>query len=365
VRIEHPQALINRIQYGAAAEHPRLPNAPYRLPRRSRAAGVSAFACVRGMDRPGLDRPRARGQRHELSRRSSPHRQFRPGRGDRASDWQRAGFSGPLGGVELQRRIERAAFAPARRAPRAGRSRQRFRRSRASSTVPESSYIPGSWRRPLDEVLDAAGVPIAQRLRAALGAFARKMPGYLSDEAVLVGVESRTSAPCASSAIPDSLEALGLHGLYPSGEGAATPAASSARRSMACASPKPWRARSADAAHATASSGASQHDLVISAVRAKAHWRTPVTGAVADVDERATETRQARDHRLLQPHHQAPRPESDRRGVPRQLQSDAVLDRSNTARGWCASSTSSRLGSRPRVARARSAPWPLPNWCAW
>lgn len=156
-----------------------------------------------------------------LSRRSSPHANSGLVVAIEPPDWERAGFSGPLGGIELQRTIERAAaiagggalVAPAARATD-------FARGRASSSVPESSYIPGLVAAELGSVLDSARVPIAARLRRALDAFGRRMPGYLTDEAVLIGVESRTSAPVRVVRDEESLEAVGLAGLYPAGEGA-------------------------------------------------------------------------------------------------------------------------------------------------
>ncbi|HET9932042.1 MAG TPA: hypothetical protein VFQ35_15170 [Polyangiaceae bacterium] len=223
VRIEHPQPLINRIQYGRFAEHPKLPNAAYRLVQQVDGRGVFSFCmCPGGWVVPASTEPDGlvvNGM--SLSRRSSPHANSGLVVAVEPADWERAGFSGPLGGVELQRAIERAAakagggalVAPAVRATD-------FARGRPSSTVPESSYIPGIVAADVAAVLDAAGVPIARRLSQALEAFNRRMPGYVTEEAVLIGVESRTSAPVRVPRDDESLEARGLAGLYPAGEGA-------------------------------------------------------------------------------------------------------------------------------------------------
>jgi uncharacterized FAD-dependent dehydrogenase len=223
VRIEHPQSLINRIQYGAAAEHPRLPNAAYRLAHEVAGRGVFSFCmCPGGWVVPAATEPGAvvvNGM--SLSRRSSPHANSGLVVGIEPRDWEKAGFGGPLGGVELQRVIERAAFVAGGGELRAPAARPGdFLRRRASSTVPESSYIPGVTAADLWAVLDAAGVPVAQRLAEGLQVFGRRMPGYLSDGAVLIGVESRTSAPVRVVRDATSLEASGLHGFYPTGEGA-------------------------------------------------------------------------------------------------------------------------------------------------
>ncbi len=223
VRIEHPQPLINRIQYGAVADHPRLPNAAYRIAHEVNGRGVFSFCmCPGGWVVPAATEPGAlvvNGM--SLSRRSSPHANSGLVVAVEPGDWERAGFSGPLGGVEFQRVIERAAFEAGGGELRAPAARPGdFVRRRASSTVPESSYIPGVVAAELWAVLDAARVPIAARLAAALQVFARRMPGYLTDEAVLIGVESRTSAPVRVVRDASSLQARGLRDFYPTGEGA-------------------------------------------------------------------------------------------------------------------------------------------------
>jgi uncharacterized FAD-dependent dehydrogenase len=155
-----------------------------------------------------------------LARRDSPYANSGLVVGIEPGDWLKAGFSGPLAGVQLQRQLERAAFtagggslvAPASRA-------SDFVARRASSTVPESSYIPGLCATDLAAVLDTVGVNLSNRLRAALSRFARKMPGYVSDEAVLIGVESRTSSPVRIPRDAQTLACPQIDGLYPAGEG--------------------------------------------------------------------------------------------------------------------------------------------------
>ncbi|HWA77775.1 MAG TPA: hypothetical protein VG937_35810 [Polyangiaceae bacterium] len=223
VRIEHPQPLINRIQYGAHAEHPRLPNAAYRVAQEVEGRGVFSFCmCPGGWVVPAATEPGGlvvNGM--SLSRRSSPFANSGLVVSVEPSDWQRAGFEGPLGGVELQRAIERAAFVAGGGELRAPAVRASdFVAGRVSSTVPDSSYIPGVVGADLAAVLDSAGVPLARRLAQALASFGRRMPGYVSDEALLIGVESRTSAPVRVPRDPVSLEAEGVRGLFPAGEGA-------------------------------------------------------------------------------------------------------------------------------------------------
>jgi uncharacterized FAD-dependent dehydrogenase len=222
-RIEHPQPLINHIQYGVHAQHPRLPNAAYRLAQEIEGRGVFSFCmCPGGWVVPAAtesDGLVVNGM--SLSRRNSPFANAGLVVAIEPSDWERAGFGGPLGGIELQRVIERAAFAAGGGELRAPAVRvSDFVRGKVSSSVPASSYIPGLLAADLSAVLDAAGVPVARRLAQALSAFGARMAGYVSEEAVLIGVESRTSAPVRVKRDPVTLEALGVSGLYPAGEGA-------------------------------------------------------------------------------------------------------------------------------------------------
>lgn len=223
VRIEHPQPLINSIQYGAFAGHTRLPNAAYRVAETVDGRGVFSFCmCPGGWIVPAATEPDGvvvNGM--SLARRDSPFANSGLVVAVEPADWERAGFRGPLGGVELQRRLERLAFQAGGGELRAPATRvSDFVARRASSSVPDSSYIPGIVASDLREVLDAPGLAFSDRLARALSAFGRKLRGYVTEEAVLVGVESRTSAPVRILRDESTLEAQGLAGLYPAGEGA-------------------------------------------------------------------------------------------------------------------------------------------------
>lgn len=95
-----------------------------------------------------------------------------------------------------------------------------FLAGRGSSTVPDSSYIPGLSASNVAEVLDAGGLALSSRLARALRGFERKLRGYVSSEAVLIGVESRTSSPVRVPRDPETLVSKDFDGLYPVGEGA-------------------------------------------------------------------------------------------------------------------------------------------------
>ena len=234
VRIEHPQPLVDRMQYGRFAGHPKLPAAAYRLaftPEGER--GVFSFCmCPGGWVVPASTEPDGvvvNGM--SLSRRDSPFANsglvvsieladLPPPAGGR-SGAKPADNDNPLRGVELQRRLEQAAMRAGGGELRAPATRATdFVRGKASSTVPSTSYQPGLLATDVGEVLGATGLPLAQRLRDAIVQFDRQMRGYLTDEAVLIGVESRTSSPVRVPRDQTSLESPDVAALYPCAEGA-------------------------------------------------------------------------------------------------------------------------------------------------
>ena len=223
VRIEHPQPLINRIQYGALAEHPQLPSAAYQLVDSRDGCSVFSFCmCPGGFIVPATTEPE-----HVVVNGMSPSsRNSRYANSGLvvAVDVEQLpahGFAAPLGGLELQSAIERAAFAAGGGALKAPATRVTdFLAQRSSSSLPSSSYVPGLAASDVAAVLDGAGPRLAAPLRTALAQFGRQLRGYITEEAVLVGVESRTSSPVRIPRDPVSLESLDWAGLYPAGEGA-------------------------------------------------------------------------------------------------------------------------------------------------
>lgn len=227
VRIEHPQALVDRAQYGAAAGHPRLAAAPYRLAHTTDGPGgprgVFSFCmCPGGWIVPAAteaDGVVVNGM--SLSRRDSPYANSGLVVAIELADLEALGLRGPLGGVELQRRLEVAAATAGGGLLRAPATRATdFVAGRGSSTAPASSYQPGLHATDVAAVLAASGLDLAGRVREALRRFDRQLRGYVSDDAVLVGVESRTSSPVRVPRDPATLESPTVAGLYPSGEGA-------------------------------------------------------------------------------------------------------------------------------------------------
>ncbi|MBS1118367.1 MAG: NAD(FAD)-utilizing dehydrogenase, partial [Deltaproteobacteria bacterium] len=218
------QPLIDQIQYGRAAGHPKLPPAPYKLaftPADKRGA-FSFCMCPGGWIVPAATEPDGvvvNGM--SLSRRDSPFANSGLVVSVELADLARLGLTTPTGGVELQRRLERAAATAGGGELRAPATRVTdFLRGKPSSTVPASSYQPGLAAGDVGAVLDTIGIPLAARLREALAAFEGQMRGFVTSEAVLVGVESRTSSPVRVPRDAVRLESPDVAGLYPCGEGA-------------------------------------------------------------------------------------------------------------------------------------------------
>ncbi|MEO5768160.1 MAG: FAD-dependent oxidoreductase [Polyangia bacterium] len=219
VRIEHPQALIDDIQYGPAAGHPRLPPAYYDLTSRGAGRGVYSFCmCPGGWIVPAATEPDGvvvNGM--SLSRRDSPYANsgfvVTVDTSDMGPD-----AAGPLAGIEFQRGIERAAFTRGGGAFRAPAQRlEDFLAGRTSPVVGASSYRPGLTPSTLDGIFPGF---LLEALREGLRGVGQRMRRYLHPEALLVAAETRTSSPVRLLRDPVTLQSPGVSGLFPAGEGA-------------------------------------------------------------------------------------------------------------------------------------------------
>jgi uncharacterized protein len=220
VRIEHPQPLIDRIQYGRDAGHPALPAAAYRLATTVEGRGVFSFCmCPGGWIVPATTEPEAivvNGM--SLSRRDSPFANSGLVVAVEPADLAALGHADPFGGLRFQEELERHAFvlgggaqvAPAQRLVD-------FVAGRESASLPRTSYRPGVRAAPLHAELPPF---LATRLRAALTHFAQSLRGFDTADAVAVGVETRSSSPIRVLRHAATLESPTIAGLYPCGEGA-------------------------------------------------------------------------------------------------------------------------------------------------
>ena len=220
LRVEHPQALIDRIQYRCQSRPPELPPAAYSLLRRIDDRGVYSFCMCPG----GVICPATTSQDEVVVNGWSPSK--------RNSRWANSGivvettpadiaaFGGddPLAGIAFQSSIERrAAAAGGGRGVAPAQRLVDFVEGRPSADLPECSYPPGVQAADLAGVLPEA---VTRALRGGLRAFGDLMRGYFTNEAVLVGVESRTSAPVRVPRDRETCMNPQVEGLFPCGEGA-------------------------------------------------------------------------------------------------------------------------------------------------
>jgi uncharacterized protein len=230
-RVEHRQQLINEIQYGRWADHEGLPTADYRLTANlddgDKKRGVYSFCmCPGGQIVPSPTQPGGicvNGMSH-ASRRGhfansalvvsvDPEDFGAFGSVDGLDD-----FDGLLAGMAFQREAERRAFelgggdfvAPAQRLAD-------FKEGRSSKNVRETTYKPGVVAADIGRCYPDF---VVDNLRQALERFEDKMGGYLTNDAVLIGVETRTSAPVRILRDDTTHQSPTLAGFYPTGEGA-------------------------------------------------------------------------------------------------------------------------------------------------
>lgn len=221
VRIEHPQALIDSIQYHGLERGEYLPAASYSLVCQQAGRGVYSFCmCPGGFIVPAMtDAAQSVVNGMSPSGRTSPYANSGLVTEVRPEDWAHLEAKwGVLAGLKFRQQFEEAArenggdrqIAPAQRVAD-------FVAGRASGTLPATSYIPGITPSRLDRWMPEF---IAQGLRQGLGTFGRRMRGLVTDQAVVVGVESRTSSPVRIPRDGVTLMHSVVAGLFPAGEGA-------------------------------------------------------------------------------------------------------------------------------------------------
>ena len=221
VRIEHPQALIDSIQYHCETRGEYLPAAAYSLVSQENGRGVYSFCmCPGGFIVPAMtDAAQSVVNGMSPSGRTSPYANSGLVTEVRPADFEhlRAEW-GELAGLKFQQQFEEMArrnggdrqIAPAQRVAD-------FVAGRASASLARTSYIPGIVPSRLDRWMPGF---IAQGLRQGLATFGRRMRGFVTNEAVVVGVESRTSSPVRIPRDPATLMHPETAGLFPAGEGA-------------------------------------------------------------------------------------------------------------------------------------------------
>ena len=220
VRVEHPQEIIDQIQYSCSGERDELlPAAAYSLVQQVNNRGVYSFCMCPG----GFIVPAATASGEVVVNGMSPSRRNNKFANsgivvelDIDRDFKRYEEFGALKGLEFQKDLEKISFFAGGRTQTAPAQRLvDFVEGKLSSNLNETSYQPGLNSAPLHSLLPKI---IGSRLRKGFEGFGKKMHGYYTNEANIVGVESRTSSPVN---IPrkEDLEHPEIEGLFPCGEG--------------------------------------------------------------------------------------------------------------------------------------------------
>jgi uncharacterized FAD-dependent dehydrogenase len=218
VRIEHPQDLIDHIQYKTPS--PYLPPAAYSLVEQIGQKGVFSFCMCPG----GIIAPASTDNGELVVNGWSPSKRNNPFANSgmvvtiEEKDMQAFRKEGPLAGLYFQQQVEQMAFrsgggklvAPAQRMTD-------FVEGRLSADLPACSYLPGLRSAPLKQVLPSF---VYEALRKGFRDFGEKKRGYFTRDAVVVATESRTSSPVRIPRDAERLHHPQIRNLFPGGEGA-------------------------------------------------------------------------------------------------------------------------------------------------
>jgi uncharacterized FAD-dependent dehydrogenase len=232
VRVEHPQSLIDSIQYHNAVRDADLPPASYSWVQQVNGKGVFSFCMCPG----GIIAPAATDYGELVVNGWSPSKRNNPYANsgivsevqleniNMPSDFEeingvsKSQMQTPLALMYFQQYVERKAYkagggkmvAPAQRLID-------FTNDRLSSNLPACSYLPGIHSNSIKDVLPGF---INTNLKLAFKEYGKRMKGYLTNEAVIVATESRTSSPVRIPRDPDTLQHPQIKNLFPCGEGA-------------------------------------------------------------------------------------------------------------------------------------------------
>lgn len=220
LRIEHAQSWIDGIQYNQTDREENLPAASYSVVTQVKDKGVFSFCmCPGGLVVPAATAPGeivVNGM--SLSRRDSPYANSGFVTSISIEELENHGYSGPMAALNFQRDVEQKLFRHGDGSQKAPAQRvDDFVNGKQSDSLLDSSYIPGLYSAPLHELLPYF---VYQRLRDGLIQINQKMKGYVTHEANIIGVESRTSSPVKIPRDKENLMHPDLKGLFPCGEGA-------------------------------------------------------------------------------------------------------------------------------------------------
>lgn len=220
VRAEHPQELIDRIQYSCDYRGEFLPPAPYSIVKQVNGRGMYSFCMCPG----GVIAPCATSPGEVVTNGWSPSKRDQATANSgivielKMEDFKPFAKFGALAGMEFQKSIEQKSWHLAGETQKVPAQRMiDFTQNKVSADIPKTSYVPGTTSVEMGQVFPGF---LTQILREGFSEFGRSMKGYLTNEAILHAPESRTSSPVRIPRNPETLEHVQIKGLYPCGEGA-------------------------------------------------------------------------------------------------------------------------------------------------
>ncbi len=219
VRVEHPQELIDKIQYKCETRGEYLPPSPYSIVKQIDGRGMYSFCMCPG----GIIAPCATAPGEVVTNGWSPSKRDQPTANSgivvelRLSDFPGSQVN-PLAAMEFQKQIEQKSWAEAGKTQRVPAQRLvDFTNGKLSQNLPVTSYKPGVTSVELESVFPNF---IHKTLQVGFKEFDKSMRGFLTNEAIVHAPESRTSSPVRIPRDPYTFEHLQIKGLYPCGEGA-------------------------------------------------------------------------------------------------------------------------------------------------
>lgn len=220
VRAEHPQELIDKIQYSCDFRGEYLPPAPYSIVKQVNGRGMYSFCMCPG----GVIAPCATSPGEVVTNGWSPSKRDQVTANSgivvelKLEDFRPFARFGALAGMEFQKAIEQKAWHLAGQTQKVPAQRMvDFSQSQLSADIPKTSYVPGTTSVELGQVFPGF---LTQIMRQGFSEFGKSMRGYFTNDAILHAPESRTSSPVRIPRDNQTLEHLQIKGLYPCGEGA-------------------------------------------------------------------------------------------------------------------------------------------------
>jgi len=220
VRAEHPQELIDKIQYSCDYRGEYLPPAAYSIVKQVNGRGMYSFCMCPG----GVIAPCATSPGEVVTNGWSPSKRDQATANSgivvelKLEDFKPFAKFGALAGMEFQKSIEQKAWHLAGQSQKVPAQRMvDFTQSKTSSHIPKTSYVPGTTPVEMGQVFPGF---LTQIMREGFSEFGKSVRGYLTNDAILHAPESRTSSPVRIPRDIETYEHVQIKGLYPCGEGA-------------------------------------------------------------------------------------------------------------------------------------------------